>query len=277
MNVLVTGGYGFIGSAVVNCLRRGGHNVVLFDRAYGDDIRNRSLIIDSLYGQDAVIHLAGILGTDELFDNVYDAIDINITGSVNVLDGCVEHGVRYIGITMLPVFPSIYTATKVSAGKFATAYHHTHGVPVSHVRAFNVYGPHQHHGPKHPRKIIPAFSVEGWRNEPMIIWGDGKQMVDLIHVDDVARVFLDVLENAPGKDEIVDAGTAIGWTVNEVADFVKEITGSVATHDHRPMRRGEIPTKVVSNGEGWQYLRGWAPTSDRLQLMKTILAYKDNV
>ena len=275
MKVLVTGGTGFIGSAVVDCLHAAGHAVDKFDRTRGDDIREPYNVAMAVRNHDAVIHLAGILGTDELFDDVENAVDINIKGSTYVLNACKETGAKYIGITMLPVFPSIYTATKVSAGRFATAYHHTHGVPVTHVRAFNVYGPGQHHGSGHPRKIIPAFATEGWNNVPMKIWGDGLQMVDLIDVDDVARVFLDAL-SAPGQDELIDAGTSVGLTVNEVADFVLEITGSTAGVEHLPMRRGEIPTRVVSQGEGWQYLNGWVPTLDKLKLMKTILAYKDH-
>lgn len=272
MKVLVTGGSGFIGTPIVHALRLAGHLPFIYDRSEGGDIRDREYVMRSLEGVDAVIHLAGILGTDELFDNVQDAIDINITGTVNVLDGCVEHGVKYIGITMLPVFPSIYTATKVSAGRFATAYHHTHGVPVTHVRAFNVFGPGQAHGDGHPRKIIPAFSVEGWNNVPMKIWGDGTQMVDLIHVDDVARVFVDALE-APGDDETIDAGTSEGWTVNDVAEFVLDVTGSTAGVEHLPMRRGEIPTKVVSRCEGWEHL-SFVPVLNKLDLLKTIVSYR---
>lgn len=274
MKVLVTGGTGFIGAAVVDRLRSEQHEVSLFDRTLDNDIRNPLHVRDAVRDKDAVIHLAGILGTDELFDAVQDAIDINISGAVNVLDACRRFGVKYIGITMLPVFPSIYTATKVSAGRFATAYHHNFGVSVTHVRAFNVFGPNQHHGDGHPRKIIPAFSVEGWNNIPMKIWGDGEQMVDLIDVDDVARVFLDAL-SAPGQDELIDAGTCVGLTVNEVAEFVLEITGSTAGVEHLPMRRGEIPTRVVAQGMGWNYLHGWVPILDKLKLMKTILAYKD--
>lgn len=274
MKVLVTGGTGFIGSAVVQTIRAAGHEVATFDRTKGDDIRDRLDVAMNMIDVEAVIHLAGILGTDELFDNIDEAVDINIKGSINVLETCRTVGARYIGITMLPVFPSIYTATKVSAGRFATAYHHNYNVPVTHVRAFNVYGPGQHHGSGHPRKIIPAFATEGWNNVPMKIWGDGLQMVDLIDVDDVARVFLDAL-SAPGEDELIDAGTSVGLTVNEVADFVLEITGSTAGVEHLPMRRGEIPTRVVSMGEGWHHLNGWVPTLDKLKLMKTILAYKD--
>jgi UDP-glucose 4-epimerase len=222
---------------------------------------------------DAVIHLAGILGTDELFDNIYNAIDINIIGAVNVMNGCVEHGAKYIGVTMLSVFPSIYTATKVSVQRFATAYNHSKGLPVTHVQAFNAYGPRQAHGEGHPRKIIPAFSVEGWRNEPLKIWGDGNQIVDLIYVNDVANVFLEALD-APGNDELIDAGTGVGMTVNDVASFIINVTGSTAGVEYLPMRRGEIPTEVVSQREGWEYLSN-PPKFDEPSLIKTITAYRD--
>lgn len=275
MKILVTGGTGFIGTAVVNRMKEEGHEVKVFDINLGDDVRELSQCDDAVRGTDVVIHLAGILGTDELFDTPKDAIDINITGSVNMMISCVSHGAKFIPITMLPVFPSIYTGTKVSSGYFAKAYHHTYGLPVTYVQTFNAYGPNQAHGPGHPRKIIPAFSVEGWSNTPLKIWGDGEQMVDLVYVDDVASVFVDAL-SAPGKCETLDAGTGHAVTVNEVANFVLEVTGSTAGVEYFPMRRGETPTKVVSMKEGWDYL-SYKPTYDLLKLMKTITAYRDMV
>lgn len=273
MNILVTGSSGLIGKAVVRVLQEAGHKVKPFDRAEGYDIMDFTSCQYAVGNVDAVIHLAGVLGTDELFDEIHKAIEINISGAVNVMSACAAEGAHYIGITMPPVFPSIYTATKVSATRFATAFHHNQHMPVTQVRAFNAFGADQHHGPGYPRKIIPAFSVEGWNNVPMIIWGDGKQSVDLIHVNDIARVFLDALA-APGQNETIDAGSGVSLTVNEVADFVIEITGSTAGVEHLPMRRGEIPTNIVSQKEGWEYLT-FTPTYNPLELMKTIVAYKD--
>lgn len=273
MNVLVTGSSGFIGKAVTRVLTDAGHKVKPFDRAEGYDILNYASCQLAVKNVDAVIHLAGILGTDELFDEIHKAIDININGAVNVLAASAEVGVHYIGITMPPVFPSIYTATKVSAARFATAFHYNHDLPVTQVRAYNAFGSEQHHGPGHPRKIIPAFAVEGWNGIPLKIWGDGEQTVDLIHVDDIARIFLDSL-SAPGKNETIDAGSGISLTVNQVANFVLEITGSTAGVTHLPMRRGEIPTKIVATGEGWEYL-SFTPTYNPAKLVKTVVAYKD--
>jgi UDP-glucose 4-epimerase len=275
MKVLVTGSSGFIGKAVTRVLKDAGHSVEAFDRAEGYDVTDLDSCNEAVSGKDAVIHLAGILGTDELFDNIDQAMNININGSVNIMKACIPHLTHYIGITMPPVFPSIYTATKVSAARFATAFHHNFDIPVTHVRAFNAFGSEQAHGEGHPRKIIPAFSVEGWQGIPLKIWGDGSQTVDLIHVDEIAMVFLESL-NAPGNDETIDAGTGLAQTVKQVAQFVLNTTGSDAGMEFLPMRRGEIPTNIVAKQEGWEYLTR-RPTYYPGQLRQTIIDYKDRV
>lgn len=272
MKILVTGGTGFLGSSTVNVLANAGHEVTVFDISLGMDIRNSELCQEAVRGVDAVVHLAGILGTDELFDTPQEAVEINIKGAVNIMQACVDNHARYLGVTMLTVFPSIYTSTKISNEAFAHAYHYNYGLPVTHIRAFNAYGPNQAYGHGHPRKIIPALSVEGWNNVPLKIWGDGNQAVDLVSADDVGKVFLQAL-SAPGDEEVIDAGTGEGWTVNEVAEFVIEVTNSTAGVEHLPMRRGEKPTQVVSKKEGWEYLTD-PPTLDRLDLIKAIVSYR---
>ena len=252
MNILITGGSGFIGRSVQKALIGAGHEVDTYDRVDGYDILNRAALMGRVANVDTVIHLAGVLGTDELFDNPYTAVDVNITGTLNVLDACVEHGADYVGITMPQVFPSIYTATKIAATKLATAYHHTHGVGVCHVRAYNAFGPGQAHGPGHPRKIIPAFSVEAWSGEPLIVWGDGTQTVDLISTNELANIFSEAIWVT--DDSVIDGGTGHQWTVNEVAEYVIQVTGSRSKIEHRPMRRGELPTKIGATGEGWYHL-----------------------
>src|SRR6478752_5341040 len=86
---------------------------------------------------------------------------------------------------------NVYQATKLCSMKLATAWHRNFGVPVSHVRAFNAYGPGQKYGVGHPQKFLPTFASLAWRGEPIPIWGDGLQSVDPIHVDEVARMLVD--------------------------------------------------------------------------------------
>lgn len=256
MRVAVTGGSGFIGSAVVRRLTDEGHAAVIIDKSRGTDVRHPHDVVRMLDGCDACIHLAGLLGTAELFDDAERAIEANVGGTLNVLRACEQTGAGYVGITMPTVFPSIYTATKLAATHMATAWHHAYGLRVSHVRAFNVFGPGQKFGHGHPQKILPTFATYAWRGEPIPIWGDGTQTVDLIHVADVARMLVDAIGH--GDDVTFDAGCGVARSVNEVAATVLDLTGSHAGCAYLPMRRGEVATHIVATGEGWERL-SWRP------------------
>jgi UDP-glucose 4-epimerase len=270
VKIAITGGSGFIGAATLRKAQDLGHEAWTFDRADGNDIMGD---LRGLKGADSVIHLAGVLGTHELFDHVQDAIDINVTGSYRIMNWCLENDANYVGITMPDAFPSIYTATKIASQRLATALHHSRGLRVSHVRAFNAYGPGQKHGPGHPQKIIPTFSSWGWREIPIPVWGDGTQTVDLIHVDDIARILVAAvdLEN----NETVDAGTGTPLTVNQVAGYVLEVTRSSGGVEYRDMRDGEVPTFLMAAGEGWDLLPvGVRPTFSWDRLKDTIKWYR---
>lgn len=269
MKVLVTGGSGFIGSAVCRELEARGDTPVVLDRP--NDIQVLTDIFKVGEGCEAVIHMAGVLGTHELFDEPYKAIDVNIKGSLNVLEFCRETGASYTGITMPQVFPSIYTATKVASTRLASAYHLTHGVKVSHVRAFNAFGPGQAHGAGHPQKIVPTFAVNAWQGKPIPVWGDGTQTVDLIHVDDLGRMLVDATNF--GDDQTFDGGTGKAFTVNETIDMVQRCVPHAVWTEYLPMRRGEVPTHIVAEGEGWDLL-GWRPTFRFEDLRETVLAYR---
>ena len=254
MRVLVTGASGFIGRAVAARLAAAGAEVVPFDLP-AHDIRDPLSFEDITH----VIHLAGVLGTAELFGRVTEALTVNVIGTANVLAAAVDAGAGYTGITMPAVFPSVYTATKIAARELERAFHHAYGLPVSRVRAFNAYGPGQAHGPGHPQKIVPTFAARAWAGQSIPVWGDGEQTVDLIHVDDLARLLADAI--AFEDDVTLDGGTGQAMTVNQVAQMVLDITGSKAGVDYLPMRPGEVPTKIAATGEGWDRL-GWRPAFD---------------
>lgn len=269
MRIAVTGGSGFIGRATIAAAAAAGHAAGSFDRSDGNDILGD---LSGLQDADAVIHLAGVLGTAELFDTPQLAVDVNVTGTLRILEWCRAHRAAYVGISMPPVFPSVYTATKTAAVRLASAYHHAYGIPVSHVRAFNAYGPGQAHGPGHPQKIVPTFATLAWRGEPVPVWGSGEQLVDLVHADDVARMLIDALR-VGGDDVTFDAGTGTGVTVNEVAARVLDITGSQAGVARLPMRAGEVETEIRATGEGWDRL-DWAPALSWDRFADAVRAYR---
>lgn len=267
--ICVTGGSGFIGQAVYQTAQQAGYNTLpSFDRSNGHEILGD---LTGLAGADVVIHLAGMLGTHELFGQVEQAIDVNIKGTYRILEWCRTNNARYVGISMPPVFESVYTATKVCASRLATAWHLFRGVPVSHVQAFNAYGPGQAHGPGHPQKIVPTFATEAWAGRPLPIFGDGTQTMDLIHVDDLGRMLVDAARF--GDDEVFDGGTGQPVTVNDLAEFVLAITGSKAGVQHLPMRDGEIPQEIVAQGRGWDLL-DWKPGLDMEKLAQAVISYR---
>jgi UDP-glucose 4-epimerase len=219
---------------------------------------------------DAVIHLAGVLGTSELFQDPYRAVDVNIKGTLQVLQACQAlSGARYVGITMPQVWDNVYQATKLCSAKLASAWHRHFDIPVSHVRAFNAFGEGQKvYG---VQKIIPTFATMAWAGEPLPVWGDGEQLVDLVYVKDVARMLVDAMQFE--DDRTFDAGTGQPITVNEVARLIQEMTGHFVGIDHLPMRSGEHGHGIVAEGEGWADL-GWAPDFRLEELMSTVAWYK---
>jgi UDP-glucose 4-epimerase len=249
MRIAITGGSGFIGQAAIRVAQEQGHDAWSFDRHDGNDVMGD---LTGLKGADCVIHLAGVLGTHELFATVQEAIDVNITGSNRVMTWCLDNDASYVGITMPDAFPSIYTATKIASQRLATALHHSRYLKVSHVRAFNAFGPGQKYGRGHPQKIIPTFSALAWKQVPIPIWGDGTQTVDLVYVDDIARVLIKATELV--DNEIIEAGTGTALSVNQVANYVLRVTKSAGGVEYLSMRDGEVPTHIVASGEGWEYL-----------------------
>jgi len=172
---------------------------------------------------------------------------------------------------MPPVFPSIYTATKVCATRLAAAYHHAHGLPVSHVRAFNAYGPGQAYGPGHPQKILPTFASLAYQGKPLPVWGDGEQGVDLVHADDLGRMLVDATRF--GGNEVFDGGTGHAVSVNRLARFVQEVTSTGSEIEYLPMRIGETPTWVCATGDGWRHL-GWRPSVDWNRIAEAVRSYR---
>lgn len=268
MRIMITGGAGFIGSHVADWAEKAGHEVGFFDKRRGYDIMGD---LSGLQGADAVIHLAGVLGTLELFDTIEDAIDINTKGSYRIANWCLENDAQYVGILVPDVFPSIYCATKIGAQRITSALRQAKGLKVSHVIAYNAHGPGQAYGPGHPQKFGPTFSIAAWNNRPIPVWGDGTHLVDPIAVRDVARMLVDAV-NHP-DDVVFDGGTGTAVTVTDIANFVLDVTGSTAGIDYLPMRIGETKTNVAAVGRGWDRL-DWRPKFDWEHLRETVLWYK---
>lgn len=271
MKIAVTGGKGFLGAHVERQALAAGHEVTFFDKREGNDIMGD---LSALGDAEAVIHLAGVLGTLELFDTVEDATVKNVVGSARIAQWCLDHEAQYVGILVPDVFPSIYCATKAGAKRITDVLYSQRGLRVSHVTAFNAHGPGQAYGPGHPRKFGPTFSMAAWQEQPIPIWGDGSALVDPIRASDVGRMLVDAVNHS--DNVVFDGGCGLAVSVNDIAKEVLKITGSAAGISYEPMRIGEDPRgNVAAIGRNWDRL-DWRPSTDWQESLKeTVMWYKD--
>ena len=269
MRIAVTGSAGFIGGYVCRELSARGHDVLGVDSHNGMDVRGDAAYNAIKFHAEGVIHLAGILGTAELFSRAQEAVDVNVNGTLNVLSACELNQIPFVGITMPQVWDNVYQSTKQCAYSMAQAWQRHRGVPVRHVRAFNVYGVGQKvFG---VQKLIPTASYKAARDEDIEVWGDGMQKIDLIWAGDVARIMVDALI-MPQAPEIIDAGTGLAWTVNEAVHYICQITGSQSKIKYLPMRPGEHGEGVVSSREGQNAL-DWRPVFEDHEFQRTVQSY----
>ena len=266
MKVMVTGASGFIGGHVVDRLLAVGHEVIAFDRLHKGEVlrdgvyrflgdtRDATAVDEAVAVSDGVIHLAGVLGTSETIDNPTPAVETNIRGSLNVFQAVRAYRKRAAYITVGNYwFANTYSITKTTAEQLAWMFNNEHGTEIAVVRALNAYGPRQKIGPV--RNIMPNFIVPALKGEPITIYGDGEQVMDVIHVRDVADILVRALIEDHGQyrykpergiDNLVkfEAGTGRATTVNEIAQMVIDAVG-MGMVEHVPMRGGEPERSVV--------------------------------
>lgn len=250
---MITGGEGFIGKYVQSRLQELNIETATFDPAnvsdggVPQDVRDPGSIARVFTGfftnngPDAVIHLAGLLGTHELWSATSDAIDVNIKGALNVAQWCLDNNIKMVSIEQPHIWYNMYEASKLAARRMLTGMHFDQGLRVEFVTAHNAFGPGQAYGEGHPRKILPTFSTQAWEGYPIEIWGDGQQKVNLVYAGDVAAK---LVERAltPTADPIKEyqAGSKQLTTVAATAAMVEAYVAR---------QTGEEPCGIWSIGE----------------------------
>jgi nucleoside-diphosphate-sugar epimerase len=258
LNVLVTGASGFIGKHTVARLRELGNEPMQFDRhAPTDllgDVRDAVAVSEAVALCDGVIHVAGVLGTSETISNPSPAVETNIMGSLNVFQACRQYQKRCVYITVGNYWMhNSYSISKTTAENLAWMFNKEHGTEIAVVRALNAYGEGQKAAPV--RKIMPNFVLPALRGEPLTIYGDGTQIMDMVYVKDVADILVRALtvnhgqyiytpERVGNNGVKFEAGTGRPTTVNEIAQIVLDAVGG-GTVEHVPMRGGEPEHSVV--------------------------------
>lgn len=261
--MLVTGASGFIGSHLVKKLKKTGRKVVLFDRKTNG--LNPCILGDIvnfdfgplLHDVEVVFHLAGLLGTTELFHRILEAERTNVLGTLNLLEAMRRRNVDKIVFTSKPNVwrHNVYTITKENCERFLEMYREIYGFKTIITRPYNVYGPGEQ--VTDYRKAIPYFIISALRNEPIEIFGSGNQTVDAIYVDDAVEALLLCEKKEPG--EHVEIGTGHPIKVRDLAQKIIGLTGSSSRIVYLPMRRGEESNSNIKANGNMPQLIGYRP------------------
>ena len=237
MNIMVTGGAGFVGTNLIKRLLKDGHNVVSLDNystgkeenhqegcKYVDaDIRD---VIDFDYFMkdvDVVYHLAALARIQPSFKNPANTLEVGILGTMNILEWIKEKEnkprVVFAGSSSVHSgkMKNPYTFSKVVADDLCLLYKKHFGVDVSICRFYNVYGPHQLTEGEYCT-VVGIFENQYENKEPLTITGDGFQRRDFTHIDDIVDGLILTSENETCWDEI-ELGRGENFSINELADM----------------------------------------------------------
>jgi nucleoside-diphosphate-sugar epimerase len=258
---LVTGGWGFIGSHLVERLVARGDEVTVLDvvpppehlsfakdcKNVVIDVRDQSAVTGAITsGVDLVFHLAAVVGVDRYLAHPLDVIDINFTGTRNVLEAAFQAGAKVVMASTSEVFgksPDVpwredsdrllgatsadrwaYSSAKALAEHLTLAFVRQHGADATIVRYFNVYGPRQR-----PAYAISRSVHRALNGLPMVVYDHGNQTRSFTFVDDAVEGTLLAGRSSAAGGEIFNLGSMVETTVADVVDLIAKLTGSGST------------------------------------------------
>ncbi|MFJ2772106.1 UDP-glucose 4-epimerase GalE [Streptomyces sp. NPDC087300] len=295
---LVTGGAGYVGSVVAQHLIEAGHEVTVLDNlstgfregvpggaAFVEgDIRDAAKWLDSSY--DAVLHFAAFSQVGESVAKPEKYWDNNVGGTMALLAAMREAGVRKLVFSSTaatygepvntpitetdPTAPtSPYGASKLAVDHMITGEAKAHGLAAVSLRYFNVAGAYGEFGERHDPEshLIPlVLQVAQGRREAISVFGDdyptpdGTCVRDYIHVADLAEAhLLAVAAAAPGEHLICNLGNGNGFSVREVVETVRKVTGHPVPEVLAERRAGDPAVLVASAATAHDKL-GWQPS-----------------
>ena len=288
---LVTGGAGFIGSHIAVALAKAGHQVrVLDDFSSGGehnladapsgikiirgDLRDAQAVRAAAAGVDVIFHEGAVASVPRSLVEPETTLDVNVKGTVNVLEAARAQGVRRVVIasssaiygdtptlplneSMSPRPMSPYAAHKLMGEQMCDVYRRLYGLETVALRYFNVFGPRQDPNSEYSA-VIPRFVAKLRKGEQPIIFGDGEQTRDFVHISDVvqANLLAATVQQAVGGVFNIGGGQRI--SLNAVLHTASEVLGKPAHPEYREARAGDIRDSVADITRARDVL-GFAP------------------
>lgn len=299
--VLVIGGAGFLGSHIVDQLTESAaREIVVLDnfvrgtrenldmatrdsrvRLVEGSVTDVSLLRDLMTGTDYVFHLAA-LWLYECVHQPRSALEVNVVGTYNVVEAAAEANVKkvvysssasvYGDAAFTPMTEdhpfnnrTMYGATKIAGEQFFRAFHEQRGLDYAGLRYMNIYGPRMDYKGTYVSVIMKVLDRID-TGEPPVIFGDGSQAYDFVHVEDVARANILALE-ADATDEFFNIGIGVKTTIRELVDLLLQITQSDLQPEYRPQEQMFVTHRVGSTekAESMLNFRATIPLEDGLR------------
>ena len=304
-NVLVTGGAGFIGSHIVDRFSLENKVIVLDNLSSGSlsnlgkskdritfikgDVLDRTLLKNIVAEVEFVFHLAANVGNIRSIEDPYFDMDVNIRGTINLLEACLNSNIKRLVYSSSgaifgeakylpidedhPLNPeSPYGVSKLAAEKYCFAFHKVHGVPITALRYFNVYGPRQESSEY--ANVIPIFIGRIKDNKPLTIFGDGKQTRDFTFVEDVVTGNILAATQPEAVGQIFNIATGKGNSIEKLVSILNEISAKENPVVHADARAGEVKHSRA-NIEKAQKILGYNPQTDFKEGL--LLTWKEKV
>ncbi len=306
INVLVTGGAGFIGSHLVDRLVNSGYNVKVLDnlstgnlnniQAHIDngkidfvkgDITNLDQVQASMREIDAVFHLAAQISVTLSVKNPEFTYLTNVSGTLNLLaslakqnpegkivfaSSCAVYGEpQYLPVDEKhPTHPiSPYADSKLLGEHYVLGFNQNKLLKTSVLRFFNVYGPRQ--GLNDYSGVITKFIDCIKQNQPLTIYGDGSQTRDFVHVSNIVEELVACTESQAAEGQVFNVGTGKAFTIDVLAKNLIQLSGATSTITHAQAREGDIKHSYANITKA-EKLLDYKPTMQLTDGLKELLS-----
>jgi UDP-glucose 4-epimerase len=306
MRILITGGAGFIGSNLTKRLVHEGHEVTVLDnllrgnkiergvferiRFVQGDVRDVALVHELTVGCHVIFHFAAVLGVDIVADNPVETMDVEVIGTRNVALAALANNVKKImyastsGIYGHSAFENVLTEevlvdprTSYAMAKryneiYLASHHEEKGINVVSLRFFNVYGYNQDN-----RMVVPRFFEQALANEPLTVFGSGQQTRDFTYIDDTVEACVRLMD-AKGC-HIVNIANEAEWCIEDLANMIKDITGSTSTVQYIDAPRKRYDYEVerrVGSSDKLLEMTNYKPLTTLEEGLRKILAINYN-